>query len=188
METEKQLLEAIRGGERTAMRRLYDRYSGYAMAVGLRYVPERDEVRDVLQDSFVKILTTITQFEYRGEGSLKAWVTRIVCNMAIDHLRANSRFLQADTSRRGFEIPDIPDDEDEEPDIGDLPPDVLLEMIGRLPTNYRTVLNLFVFEQVPHKEIARQLGIKENTSSSIFFRAKRMLGKMISEYQNKQRT
>ena len=188
METEKQLLEAIRSGDRTAMRRLYDRYSDYAMAVGLRYVPERDEVRDVLQDSFVKILTTVTQFDYRGEGSLKAWVARIVSNKAIDHLRSSNRFIQTDTSWRGFEIPDMPDDKDEKPDIGDLPPDVLMKMIGRLPTNYRTVLNLFVFEQRPHKEIARQLGIKENTSSSIFFRAKRMLGKMITEYQNKPRT
>ena len=183
METEKQLLDAIRGGERAALRRLYDRYSGYAMAVGLRYVPERDEVRDVLQDSFVRILTTISQFDYRGEGSLKAWVARIVSNKAIDHLRENQRFVQTTT------LPDVPDDGvQEEPDIGDLPPDVLTEMIGRLPANYRTVLNLFVFEQRPHKEIAQQLGIKENTSSSIFFRAKRMLARMITEYQNKQRT
>ena len=79
METEKQLLEAIHGGERAALRRLYDRYSGYATAVALRYVPERDEVRDVMQDSFVKILSTIAQFQFRGEGSLKAWVGRVVC-------------------------------------------------------------------------------------------------------------
>ena len=179
METEKQLLEAIHGGERAALRRLYDRYSGYAMAIALRYVPERDEVRDVMQDSFVRILTTIAQFDYRGEGSLKAWVARIVSNNAIDHLRANSRFVFTDT------IPDEPED-DEEPDIGDLPPDTLMELIGRLPPNYRTVLNLFVFEQRSHKEIACQLGIKENTSSSIFFRAKRMLAKMITDY-NRQR-
>lgn len=187
METEKQLLEAIHGGERSALRRLYDRYSGYAMAVALRYVPERDEVRDVMQDSFVRILTTIGQFDYRGEGSLKAWVARIVSNNAIDHLRVNSRFLFTDSSGRGYDIPDVPDEEDEEPDIGDLPPDTLMEMIGRLPPNYRTVLNLFVFEKRSHKEIARQLGIKENTSSSIFFRAKKMLAKMINEHQ-KQRT
>ena len=62
METELQLLEAIRSGEREALRRLYDRYSGYAMAIGLRYLPEGDEVRDVLQDSFVRILTSAGQF------------------------------------------------------------------------------------------------------------------------------
>ena len=192
METEKQLLEAIHSGERAALRRLYDRYSGYAMAIALRYVPERDEVHDVMQDSFVKILTTIGQFDYRGEGSLKAWVARIVCNMAIDHLRASSRFMLTDNDWKGFEScreHEIPaDGDEEEPDIGNLPPEVLTDMIGRLPPNYRTVLNLFVYEQRPHKEIARQLGIKENTSSSIFFRAKRMLAKMITEYQNKQRT
>ena len=66
METELQLLDAINNGERAALRRLYDRYAGYAMSVALRYIPQRDEVHDVMQDSFVKILTTIQRFNYRG--------------------------------------------------------------------------------------------------------------------------
>lgn len=181
METERQLLEAIRGGERAALRRLYDRYSGYAMAIGLRYVPERDEVRDVIQDSFVRILTTISQFDYRGEGSLKSWVSRIVSNRAVDYLRQHQRFMTVDT------IPDEPDITDE-PDIGGIPPDVLTAMIGRLPPNYRTVLNLYVFEQQPHREIARMLGIKESTSSSLFFRAKKLLVRNIKEYLKSQET
>ena len=49
---------------------------------------------------------------------------------------------------------------------------------------YRTVLNLFVFEQWSHREIAKQLGIKENTSSSIFFRARKMLCRKIKDYLN----
>ena len=181
METERQLLEAIRGGERAALRRLYDRYSGYAMAIVLRYVPERDEVRDVIQDSFVRILTTISQFDYRGEGSLKSWVSRIVSNRAVDYLRQHQRFMTVDT------IPDEPDIADE-PDIGGIPPDVLTAMIGRLPPNYRTVLNLYVFEQQPHREIARMLGIKESTSSSLFFRAKKLLARNIKEYLKSQET
>ena len=181
METERQLLEAIRGGERAALRRLYDRYSGYAMAIGLRYVPERDEVRDVIQDSFVRILTTISQFDYRGEGSLKSWVSRIVSNRAVDYLRQHQRFMTVDT------IPDEPNIADE-PDIGGIPPDVLTAMIGRLPPNYRTVLNLYVFKQQPHREIARMLGIKESTSSSLFFRAKKLLARNIKEYLKSQET
>ena len=174
-------MEAIRGGERAALRRLYDRYSGYAMAIGLRYVPERDEVRDVIQDSFVRILTTIGQFDYRGEGSLKSWVSRIVSNRAVDYLRQHQRFMTVET------IPEEPDIADE-PDISGIPPDVLTAMIGRLPPNYRTVLNLYVFEQQPHREIARMLGIKESTSSSLFFRAKKMLAKNIKDYLKSQET
>ena len=172
-------MEAIRSGEREALRRLYDRYSGYAMAIGLRYLPEGDEVRDVLQDSFVRILTSIGQFNYHGEGSLKSWVGRIVSNRAVDYLREHQRFVTVGG------IPDEPDSPDE-PDIGGVPPDALTAMIGRLPPNYRTVLNLYVFEQRPHREIAQLLGIKESTSSSLFFRAKKMLAKNIREYLNKQ--
>ena len=180
METELQLLEAIRSGEREALRRLYDRYSGYAMAIGLRYLPEGDEVRDVLQDSFVRILTSIGQFNYHGEGSLKSWVSRIVSNRSVDYLREHQRF------RVVSGIPDEPDEE-EEPDVGRVPPDVLTKMIGRLPVNYRMVLNLYVFEQRSHREIAQLLDIKESTSSSLFFRAKKMLARMINDYINKQR-
>lgn len=173
-------MEAIRSGEREALRRLYDRYSGYAMAIGLRYLPEGDEVRDVLQDSFVRILTSIGQFNYHGEGSLKSWVSRIVSNRSVDYLREHQRF------RVVSGIPDEPDEE-EEPDVGGVPPDVLTKMIGRLPVNYRMVLNLYVFEQRSHREIAQLLDIKESTSSSLFFRAKKMLARMIKDYINKQR-
>ena len=188
VETERQLLEAIRNGERAALRRLYERYADYAMAIGLRYLPDRDEVHDVLQDSFVKILTTIGQFNYRGEGSLKAWVSRIVSNRAVDYPREHQHFIL---------VSGIPDEADEDAPDGSpagmseampegVPPDVLLEMIGRLPANYRTVLNLFVFDGRSHREIAQLLDIKESTSASLFFRAKKTLAKMIKEYLNKQ--
>lgn len=160
------------------MRRLYDRYSRYAMAIGLRYVPDSDDMRDVLQDSFVKIITGISRFNYRGEGSLKSWVSRIVANQAIDYVKEHER-LQF--------MEEMPDDVvDEEPDVGDMPPDVLEGMIGQLPASYRVVLNLFVFEQLSHREISQQLGISESNSATQFFRAKKMLQKMIIEYKNKQ--
>jgi len=181
VETEQQLLEAIHSGEREALRRLYDRYSGYVMAIVLRYLPERDEVRDVMQDSFVRILTSIGQFSYHGEGSLKSWVGRIVSNRAVDYLREHQRFMMVDTIPDELEVVD-------EPDIGGVPPDALTEMIGRLPANYRTVLNLYVFEQRSHREIAQLLGVKESTSSSLFFRAKKLLAKHIREYLNRQET
>lgn len=174
-------MEAIHSGEREALRRLYDRYSGYVMAIVLRYLPERDEVRDVMQDSFVRILTSIGQFSYHGEGSLKSWVGRIVSNRAVDYLREHQRFMMVDTIPDELEVVD-------EPDIGGVPPDALTEMIGRLPANYRTVLNLYVFEQRSHREIAQLLGVKESTSSSLFFRAKKLLAKHIREYLNRQET
>ena len=178
-ETELQLLEAIRSGDKKAMRRLYDRYSGYAMAVALRYIPERDDANDVLQDSFVRILTSVGKFKHKGEGSLMAWVARITTNCAIDWLKYHQRLQITDN---------IPDeiDENEEMEIHGVPPDVLNRMIGRLPTGSRTVLNLFVFEQMSHKEISNLLGISEKASYSRLFHAKKLLRTMIIEYLNSQ--
>ncbi len=174
MESEKELLDDIKGGSRDALHRLYERYIGYAMAVALRYVPLRDDAEDVLQDSFIKVFSSISKFQYRGEGSLKAWLLRIVVNEAISFVRQQSRFTVID------EIPDGADDE--EPEVERVPPSVLMAMIGELPDGYRLVLNMYVFEQKSHKEIAQQLGIKESSSASQYLRAKKLLAKKIKEY------
>ncbi len=179
MVSEKELLNDIKKGKRQAMQTLYSRYAGYAMAVGLRYVPSRADAEDVVQDSFVKILSSIQHFEYRGEGSLKGWVLRIVANEAISFVKQKGKFTYFD------EIPDEPDVS--EPDVERVPPDVLTRMIGELPDGYRLVLNLYVFEQRSHKEIAQQLGITESTSASQYLRAKRYLARKINDYLNNKR-
>jgi len=174
VETEKQLLQEIADGDRRAMRRLYDRFSGYASAVCLRYVADRDAARDVLQDSFVKILTSIKSFDYRGEGSLKAWVARIVANESLNYLRRNGRMVF---------IADVPDEpEAEEPDVGGVPMDVLTGMIRNLSPGYRAVFNMYVFGNMSHKEIARTLNIKESSSASQYLRAKKILARNIRQY------
>ena len=72
------------------------------------------------------------------------------------------------------------------PSFSDIPPDVIQQMIKSLPTGYRTVFNLYVFENKSHSEIARLLGIKEGSSSSQFSRARSLLARMVREYYNKE--
>lgn len=129
----------------------------------------------MLQDAFIRIFERFGSFRYRGEGSLRAWMTRIVVNFAQQDLKRSDRLLPAG------ELPDVPEDGGQEFD--DLPMDVIQGMICRLPDGYRTVFNLFVFERLKHKEIAALLGIKENSSASQFLRARAMLAKEIAEYR-----
>lgn len=63
--------------------------------------------------------------------------------------------------------------EDPEASIVDvIPQKVLMQFISELPAGYRTVFNLYVFEEKPHKEIAQMLGINEKSSASQLTRAK----------------
>ena len=149
------------------MRRLYDLYSGYVMAVVMRYVPDRDDVPDVVQDAFIKIFTSIGQYEYRGEGTLKMWLSRVTANEALGFLRRKGNITFTDN------IPDEPIDD--EPDISQISNEALTEMIASLPEGYRVVLNLYVFGQMSHKEIADELGITPSTSASQYYHAKKML-------------
>jgi RNA polymerase sigma-70 factor (ECF subfamily) len=59
-------------------------------------------------------------------------------------------------------------------------------MIGSLPEGYRTVFNLYVFEEMSHREIARRLGIAENSSASQLHRARGLLAKQIKKYHHER--
>lgn len=172
--SEAELLNLVRSGDASGMRAFYERYVGFLTAVCSRYVPDRAAVKDILQEVFVKAFDRIGSFEYRGEGSVKAWMHRIVVNDSLKFLRANGKMKYVD---------DLPDVEDEQMDsLPDVPAAVVAEMIKSLPDGYRTVFNLFVFEKKSHREIAELLGIKEDSSASQFFRARAMLAKKIKEY------
>ena len=156
------------------MKVLYGRYAGYLTAVCARYIPDDDEVKDILQEAFIKIFQSMDRFSWRGEGSLKAWMTRIVVNDALKSLRRKKpRPLSEALSNRA---------EEEEPAFAAVPLPVIQQMIRKLPDGYRTVFNLYVFEDKSHKEIASLLGIKENSSASQLHHAKALLGRWIKEY------
>lgn len=174
---EKEVVQNILHGDTNAMKELYDMYIGRLTAVCSRYITDKETVKDVLQDSFIKIFGSIGSFEYRGTGSLQAWVTRIVVNESINKLKEEEHF---DWIRPMWELPDTPDDE--MPEIENIPQPAIMDMIRALPSGYRTIFNLYVFESKSHKEIAELLHIKESTSASQLHRAKAMLREEINRY------
>lgn len=177
---ESELVSLIKKEDTLAMKVLYHRYIGYLTAICSRYVINYEDVKDILQESFVKIFTSINKFEYRGEGSIRGWMSRIVVNESLKYLRSHMKFEMV---RYSSELPDVVE-EDDSPRFDDIPDYAIQEMIRELPTGYRTVFNLFVFEQKSHKEIATLLDIKENSSASQYHHAKKMLAKMIKEYNS----
>ena len=171
--TEQDLVLRVRQHDKTAMKTLYGQYVGYLTAVCARYIPDDDEVKDILQEAFIKIFQSMDKFSWRGEGSLKAWMSRIVVNDSLKALRRKRPMPLLDS------LSDLPE---EEPPFEAVPLKVIHEMIRRLPDGYRTVFNLFVFEDKSHKEIASLLGIKENSSASQLHHAKALLARWIKDY------
>ena len=176
---EKALVDGLRSGKNAAKRSLYEQFHRYLAAVCARYVPDDETVKDLLQEVFIKIYTRFDSFEYRGPGSLQAWCRRIAVNESLLYLRRTRR--EAETPLEA--VGDLPQPDDE-PQIADIPQAAVLAMVRRLPDRYRTVFNLYVFEEMSHKEIAGQLQIGESTSASNLHRAKALLTRWINEYRS----
>jgi len=176
------VIERARNGDRNAVRQIYDRYSKYLAAVCSRYLSDQSDQKDVLQDGFVKIFSSLDKFDYRGEGSLKAWMRTVIVNECLKTLRRKRRSVPI-----VFEdvVPDVEEDDNDPPDVEDVPAEAILEMIKGLPDGYRTVLNLYALEGKSHKEIASLLGITENTSASQLHRARSILARKLRDYKEK---
>lgn len=176
IDNEELLINLVKKGDEQAMRILYCRHIRYLSAVCSRYIYVEKDIEDVLQDAFLKILASIKSFEYRGEGSLKGWMTKITLNETLKFIKNNSRLQFVELK------PAEMDKIDEEPNTEGIPPAVIHSMIRELPDGYRTIFNLYVIEGKSHKEIAVLLGIKADSSASQLHRAKAMLAEKIKKY------
>ena len=179
---EQRLAEQIRNGDNGAMREFCSLYVPHLKAVCTRYVTDSEDASDVLQETLISIVTHISDFHYLGQGSLKAWATRIAVNESLNYIRRNRRH---DLTLQEQYIDDIAEEED--PPIEDIPPEVIQQMVRQLPTGYRTVFNLYVFEDKSHQEIAQLLGTSVKTSISQLHKAKNLLAQMIQTYHDNKR-
>jgi RNA polymerase sigma-70 factor (ECF subfamily) len=146
------------------------------------------EAEDVLQDAYLVAYGSLPDF--RGDAQLSTWLTRIVINQALAHLRKHRREGQL------FDLHNIVDLERALPPVERAPcvPDgpesramraelcTLLEGgIDRLPPAFRTVFILRAVEELSVEETAACLGIPEATVRSRFFRARRQLRKALEQ-------
>lgn len=175
---EKRWLRKALDGDNTATEWIYRKHVRYLSALCSRYITEDEDIKDVLQESFIKIFTSLDSFKYRGEGALKAWMAKITLNETLKFVRNNSRLPIDSIDDKDMNIADGDSMETE-----DIPTDVLHQFIRELPDGYRTVFNLYVIDDKSHKEIAQLLGIKENTSASQLHKAKSMLAQKIKHYR-----
>jgi len=169
---------------------IYKRYAGRMLSICKRYVVDENLAMDLMQDAYIQIYKHLETFENRGEGSMKAWMEKITVNTCLQYLRKkdllrNSKDISEDnysiiTNDNIIEKNSISILEDS---VKAIPKEVLMHFIEKLPTGYRTVFYMYVFENMSHKEIALRLGIKEKSSSSQYFRAKKLLAKMILVYK-----
>jgi len=168
-----EIVDRCKRNDPKAQEILFNSFSKSLYGICCRYLKNRDDAEDVLQDSFIKILLNIKQ--YRGEGNFEGWMKRITVNTALTYLKEKQK-IKFETADKLYIV-----DESEEEIEQDIKAEYILECLNELPMGYRTIFNLYLIEGFSHKEIAEQLGIKEATSRSQYSKGRQYLIELINK-------
>ncbi|RPI90132.1 MAG: sigma-70 family RNA polymerase sigma factor [Chloroflexi bacterium] len=186
-------LEALVAGDRAEFARLVDAYSSPIYRLGLRMLGNPQDAEDVLQNTFLNVLTHISEFE--GRSSLATWLYRIAANEALMLLRRKKPEVNLDD----FEADE--NDEDLLPtrfmDWSALPEDQLLTGEGKmtldraiqtLPESMRLVFLLRDVEGLSIRETADALNLTETNVKTRLLRARLFLREQLSAYYGERLT
>ena len=153
---------------------VYKSFYGYLMGVILRYVEDRNDAEELVNDSFIKIFKSISQFnapkyDDQLQRAFKGWIARISSRTAIDFLRGKRTFLYVD---------DIVEEQQpltELNAISQLNVQDIMKLLNELPETHKLIFNMYEIEGFSHEEISKMLNIPESSCRVYLTRAKNRL-------------
>lgn len=176
----KTIVEGCIKGDRNSQQMLYKATYGKMLGMCMRYARDIDEAKDFLHDGFIKVFEKIKHFKHTG--SIEGWIRRIIVNNTIDQIRKNKKM--SFNSDSDYTILNLTDNSSEDLEkLGNINISAarIIELIQELSPAYKTVFNLYVIEEYPHKEIAEMLNISIGTSKSNLAKAKGKLRNLYIE-------
>ena len=162
------LILACKKRNRKAEKELFLHFAPKALTLCRRYITDEHQAQDMMQECFIQVFENIQKYDFE-KGDFGGWLYRVSTNVVLKSLRNAKKNVQT------IYMENLPEEEICEETFDGIPNEILLEAIRELPEGYRQILNLFIFENWTHKEIAKSLNITESTSRSQLTRAKKML-------------
>ncbi len=179
-------LDLLKSGDKAEFARLVEAYYTPIYRLGLKMLGDSADAEDVLQNTFLKALQHLPNFE--GRSSLSTWLYRIAANEALMLLRKRRPTVvvdeNADDSEEDYtptQFTDwccLPEDEfitDESKGQLDL-------AIQRLPETLKVVFLLRDIEGLSIRETSEALGLSETAVKTRLLRARLHLRESLSGY------
>ncbi len=175
---ELQLITDSRNGDMEAIEELFRRHYPLSITVARRILPARDECSDAVQSAYLSAFRNFNSF--RGDSSFKTWITRIVINQCLMHVRNSARprrFISLDDSVSGLgpvvvrDMAPTPEDLMQSAEVRQ----ALVETAARLPRTLRETFTLRAISGLSIAETAKALGLTVPATKTRLFRARSFL-------------
>jgi RNA polymerase sigma-70 factor (ECF subfamily) len=178
-------IEACQRGDSDAFRQVFEAYKDRVYSIALCFFDGNEATaNDITQDVFLKLMTTVSQFQKRSEFS--TWLYRLVTNACLDRKRRLRRFLFfASTSE--FDLPDRRGSLEDRYMEREIEKSVRKVIAGMKPKLRMTVL-LKYFEDLSYDEIAIALGCSTGTVASRLNRAHLILARKLAHFRDAYRS
>lgn len=88
-------LHACAGGDRSALRRLYDQEGSRLLGVALRIVRDAALAEDIVHDAFIKVWTGAGSYDPL-RGAARGWIYTITRHLALNAVRGSQREVAVD--------------------------------------------------------------------------------------------
>lgn len=181
MELEKIISESLKNNPK-AERELYYLYAKRIFGICRRYTTDRHQAEDYMQESFEKIFLNLSKYD-KTKSAFSTWVSTIVVYHIISHKK--KRKIQLNFDEIHLEADKLKS-EDSRIELKNelcygITAEELLSAIRQLPDDSRNIINLYVFENWKHADIAALLGIEVSSSRSKLTRAKKQLKNILTK-------
>jgi len=190
-DTDQQLVTRVQRGDKGAFDVLVLKYQYKVHAIVSRFISDRDEVNDVVQEAFIKAYRALGNF--RGDSQFYTWLYRIAVNSAKNYLMSRSR--RPPGSDIDVDEAELYGATDKLSDV-DTPENLIYrdeleravnEAIKNLPEDLRTAVTLREFEGLSYEEIATIMECPVGTVRSRIFRAREAIDQGIQALENSLR-
>ncbi len=175
------LLARARKDDRPAFGELVRRHQHSALRVAAVISGSTEEAKDIVQDAFVNIHRKLDS--YRGTGSVRSWMLRVVANHAKNHVRSRIRRIRREDQHAGLLL--RVDDGTEPMAVQRSENLAVAEALGRLPLHDREVLGCRFVAELSEAETAEVLAVAIGTVKS---RTSRALAKLQREFERAEFT
>lgn len=178
-----EIIDKCKKGDASSFRELVNQYQSYAYALAFRIIPDENLVKDIVQESFIRVWKHIKKYEPKIKFT--TWLYRIVVNMTLDHVKAE---------RRRNEIFDDDIDKDlRSSDNSSDPENVLINkdtrsmlkrLVNYLTPKQRIVFILFHLHEQSIDEIATITGYSKGNIKSNLYYARMNLARYVGKFEN----
>lgn len=158
-------------GNSEALTVLINEYKDIAYNLALSMVKNKENAKDIVQNSFLKVLENINRF--RNESKFSTWLYRIVYNQSINFIKKTNH-LNSGIQNTSMSFEYYENDDSQEENVQEL-----YKAIDLLNDTERNIIMLFYLADKSVKEISHILKLSNSNIKVILHRTRKKLQEII---------